>query len=169
MKKYFLLATTALLLGTSNVMAAGPEAGNSGAGGSVSATINVTGQIYSTPTINVLNHVNWGTIYAEDCDILGTFAANGFTAGPTVNGATGQQQGRIRVNNLPTDATVSITNSVGLLDGTAEGNAFLGMSEISLSEVSDGEYLVLGSIGCAPNYTLPTGTLSGNLTVTVAY
>ncbi len=164
MKKYFLLATTALLLGTSNVMASGPEAGNGGAGGSVSATINISADMAHTPTIEILNDINWGKIY-HSCnggnDLIASFDADGFSASEIVNGYTGQQQGRIKVSSLPAGGSVSIDAQAYM------GNGF-GMDEMSLSQNTDGEYVVLGKIYCHELKGL-NGNYTGTATITVTY
>ncbi|MBQ8785799.1 MAG: hypothetical protein IJZ59_07160 [Alphaproteobacteria bacterium] len=163
MKKYFLLATTALLLGTSNVIAAGHDP-DAAAGGSVSATINISADMAYTPTIEILNDINWGKIY-HSCnggnDLIASFDADGFSASEIVNGYTGQQQGRIKLSSLPAGGSVSIDAQAYM------GNGF-GMEEMSLSQNTDGEYVVLGKIYCHELQGL-NGNYTGTATITVTY
>ena len=166
MKKYFLLATTALLLGTSNVMAGGV---GDGAGGSVSTTMLVSGTIASTPTIEILDDVNWGIIYlsgivdAPTADVA-YFDETGFHAegDHTINGYAGQVQGKIKVSNLPAGAIVSVPYEVEVSDKFAMmGNEFIAGS--------NGEYLLISTLEVRNDGEPVAGDVVGSFPITITY
>ncbi len=169
MKKYFLLATTALLLGTSNVIAAGHDP-DAAAGGSVSTTMTVNGTILSAPTVEVLDDVNWGTIYLSEQNqtgvmpLIASFGVEGFQTDGiyTINGYTGQIQGKIKVSNLPAGATISVDSTITLDTVTMLDNEFVEGN-------ADGEYLLISNLYANDVNILPTGEISGSFPINITY
>ncbi len=68
MKKYFLLATTALLLGTSNVLAEG---------GALEVEVNVSATVKAATTFVKESDMNFGTMYVDpEQHVSGTYLAS---------------------------------------------------------------------------------------------
>ena len=167
MKKYFLLATTALLLSTSNVMAEVDGVGT------VSATINVAVNVQKAPSIEVVSDLDWGTIYVSECsgsdEAIARFSEeNGFEIGEqcSVTAYGGQKEGIIRVNNLPKNGALSISDMTTLGDG--DDNILMLGNRLSLVDEGEDfrEYMVLSDLQMNG---AESGSFSGTITVTLNY
>ncbi len=169
MKKYFLLATTALLLGTNNVMAETPTVGAQAFG-----SINVKGEIQLSPKIEVLSDLNWGTIYFGgringSSEYIARINGEGYLDSGRfeITGQTGYEEAYFKVHNLPESATVNVETSKVLSNG-------LFMKNIYLEDYEDGSYRVFADLDTdldenGEEIELPTGTFTSFITITVNY
>ena len=160
MKKYFLLAATALLLGTSNVMAE--------RAGSTTATMNVSVEMVAAPSIEIIQHMDWGTIYFDWNKMgrypdFGRFEGGDFIKHDSTAAATGQQVGIFRISGdrpfdivLPSDVYFDDVSSSGLM-----------MANISYTENASGNIVINAQLTGAE--VDPTGEHTGSLVITVNY
>ena len=154
MKKYFLLATTALLLGTSNVMA---EV-------AASAVMRSIAAIKPIATIQVTQDMNWGTFYFDwnrfpGAELkIGSFTINGFTA--EVNELMTHHDG----NQQPGLITSSRTDDMSItLD--AEGETQDSTPAINGMQVRNLRYVQLETLYGGAGASGETGKVIGDLYV----
>ena len=158
MKKYFLLATTALLLSTSNVMAESL--------GSVSTTMNVYTSIEVAPTISIINEINWGTLYVDSgaSGELGRFTSGGFEPGERVKAHKDTEQGVFfygRPSNVADDLNYTLSFPERVVF-----NETLYMKDISTYESGGKQYItatLYSDAGVMP------GQASAPMMITVNY
>ncbi len=171
MKKYFLLATTALLLVTSNVMAADGDDNHiapSSFVGSTSAIMNLRANIQSTPIIRVTQHMSWGTIYASTLSAadLGSFSSSGYTAGSDVDAHTEQIQGKFVIDNPTAIQQISLETNGGSVN---IGDSGLIMNNVSyVATGNENEYIITASLSTADDFQT-VGSHTGSMTINLDY
>ncbi len=186
MKKYFLLATTALTLTTSNVMAvSGEDVGH----GSSATTVNVqvSAEVKAAATFETNGVMNFGTMYVDVANVsagtkLASFSApfhfskegvvvhhEGNTVFPTVTVNTGDTTGVTPVFKNITDETLSLgdgleVRNLAIIEFGGDGGAGGAMPQSLDSTVS---YTINGDLYAKQaNFT---GTGSGTLTIGYDY
>ena len=153
MKKYFLLATTTLLLSTSNVMAA-PDVAQA-----ASAVINIGVKLKTAASVEVLEHADFGTLYLNS--FKGTSDGSNNTYAEIAVFTNSQEYA-----NVDSKYVAHITGSqVGVIQVTKNGNEGLTpvLSSPSVSICNGVDFVnanlgFVNDIGDVQTYFL-TGTL----------
>ncbi len=181
MKKYFLLATTALLLGTSNVMASGPEAGH----GSSATTVNVqvSAEVKAAATFETNGVMNFGTMYVDVANVsagtkLASFVQGGsFSKDNVVVHHEGDNvQATVTVNTGGTTGVTPVFKNIS--NGTLSLGDGLEVRNLAIINPS-GSAVPVAETGVTVSYRIYgdlyakqanfTGTGSGTLTIGYDY
>ncbi len=162
MKKYFLLATTALLLGTNNVMA----------DFDYQIDMNVYAAVEHTSTVTKLKDANFGTLYIKWQTLMDTklasFSADGYTTTPDVAHAEGEQTGEFYVTYGDTEQEPVIKNLPNGILNLGSGLEVRNVGLLKTNTSSDGmeaNYQLIGDL-----YTTEDSTSgSGNGVLTIGF